>query len=211
MSNHDDADDMHARIRWEIKHARMRDVVQWVLDSVYPCSSSGCEFHLGIKHSLGSNGWIEFVRAQMAEADNVKTGADMVSALKASLEVAEAGCICRAEERDSARAQAENFKRRLIEAEDQRAEMHRRMTQAECDRERTYQENRILTQLWCALRDKVKSLPKSDMTIGGWHDLQDFIKNQFHTDGLASNADFTGPTPGPAPEHGVAGSGANPC
>lgn len=111
----------------------------------------------------------------------------VIGRLAADLEISVAGCICRAEERDSARAQAENFKRRLIETEDQRAEMHRRMVQAECDRERTYRENRILTQLWCALREKVKALPKSDMTIGGWHNLQDFVKNQSHTDGLASN------------------------
>lgn len=61
--------------------------------------------------------------------------------------------------------------------------MFRRAAQADADRERTYQENRILTMLWCGLRDKVKLLPKSDMTIGSWHDLQDFVKNLSHTDG----------------------------
>jgi hypothetical protein len=115
------------------------------------------------------------------------------AALRAALTLAENGCACRVEERDAARAQAEAFKRRLIEAEDQRAEMHRRLVQAECDRERTYQENRILTQLWCGLRDKVRALPKSDMTIGCWHDLQDFVKNQSHTFGRESNAKISGP------------------
>ena len=110
------------------------------------------------------------------------------AALQAALSLAENGCTCRAEERDAARTQAESFKRRLIEAEDQRAAMHRRLIQAECDRERTYQENRILTHLWTGLRDKVKALPKSDMTIGAWHDLQDFVKDQSHTDGRESNS-----------------------
>ena len=58
-----------------------------------------------------------------------------------------------------------------------------RAAQADADRERTYQENKILTRLWCELRDKVKSLPKADMTIGAWHDLQDFIKSQAHGGG----------------------------
>lgn len=66
--------------------------------------------------------------------------------------------------------------------------MFRRAAQADADRERTYHENRILTALWCGLRDKVRALPKSDMTIGCWHELQDFVKNQSHTDGLASNS-----------------------
>ena len=54
---------------------------------------------------------------------------------------------------------------------------------ANADRESTYQENRILTRLWCDLREKVKALPKADMTIGAWHDLQDFIKSQAHGGG----------------------------
>lgn len=139
-----------------------------------------------------------------------KNAQSEIERLKNELHLAECGCASRVEERDLACAAAESYKRRLIEAEDQRAEMHRRMAQAECDRERTYKENRILTALWCGLRDKVKALPKSDMTIGCWHELQDFIKNQSHTQDLRPNPSDQRAGASPAPMHRVVGQTFSP-
>ena len=61
----------------------------------------------------------------------VPEDAPRIAGLRAEVDLYKNGATCRAEERDSARAERDNFKRRLIEAEDGRARMH-----AEVEREK---------------------------------------------------------------------------